>query len=264
MAYPKHTTREERDAEVLRLYREGVPMPEIARRAGCVPGNIWHILAKAGEPRRPKVFRPRRFTSCSIGERIGRWTVIGFETPHGSVLKVRCDCGTEAVRVNVALRDGTSNSCGCGRVTHGERAHLRHSKEYSAWQAMKQRCARRNARFSSRYIERGITVCPEWANDFEAFLRDVGRAPSKEHSIDRINNNGNYEPGNVRWATRYEQGNNRETNIRLTFHGETKTVTEWAREAGLSPNAVQLRLKSGDTTKERLLRPSKQGKRGRK
>lgn len=262
MAYPKHTTREERDAEVLRLYREGVPMPEIAERAGCVPGNIWHILAKAGEPRRPKVFRPRRFTSCSIGERIGRWTVIGFETPHGSVLKVRCDCGTEAVRVNVALRYGTSNSCGCGRVTHGERAHVRHSKEYKAWQSMKQRCME-NARFSARYIERGITVCPEWATDFGAFLRDVGRAPSKGHSIDRIDNNGNYEPGNVRWATRHEQGNNRENNVRLTLDGETKTLAEWGRATSLNPDVIGQRLKRGDTTRERLLRPSKQSK-GRK
>lgn len=264
MAYPNRNTmtpakREARNRGIVAYYRDNyVSISDTAKQFGVSCGTVLDVINAAGVTRR---WIPKKFTATAVGERIGRWTVVSFANEKGSVLNVRCDCGTEAVRKNVDIKNGTSSSCGCGRVTHGERAHMRHSKEYSAWQSMKQRCFTENAHFSSRYIKRGITVCPEWAADFEAFLRDVGRAPSKAHSVDRIDNNGNYEPGNVRWATRREQGNNRENNVRLDLDGEVKTVAEWGRSTGLGANIIRLRLKSGDSTKERLLRPSKQNKR---
>lgn len=264
MAYQNRTTmtpekREARNRGIVAYYRDNyVSISDTAKQFGVSGGTVRDVINAAGIPLR---WVPMNFTATAVGEKVGRWTVVSFANARGSVLNVRCDCGTEAVRKNVEIKNGTSFSCGCRRVTHGERAHLRHSKEYSAWLSMKQRCFTKNARFSPRYIERGITVCPEWVDDFEAFLQHVGRAPSKGHSIDRIDNNGNYEPGNVRWATKYEQGNNRENNVRVDLDGEVKTLAEWGRVAGLCPDTIAMRIKRGDTTKERVLRPSESHKR---
>jgi hypothetical protein len=121
--------------------------------------------------------------------------------------RCRCECGNERIVYGVNLREGRSQSCGClhreraaqtkiwqGNVTHGGT----HTPEYSSWEHMVQRVTNpRNDRFQ-HYGGRGITICDEWRNS----------KPSPKHSIDRINNDGNYEPGNVRWATAKEQGNN--------------------------------------------------------
>lgn len=88
------------------------------------------------------------------------------------------------------------------------------SKIYITWQAMKRRCHHKNAANYGRYGARGISVCKEWLESFEAFVAHVGMPPSQKHSIDRINNSGNYEPGNVRWATAQQQADNRRPNKR--------------------------------------------------
>lgn len=90
---------------------------------------------------------------------------------------------------------------------HGEATEL--TAEYTAWRSMKRRCSPNNAKSRAYYSDRGIRVCPEWEASFSSFLAHVGRRPTPQHSIDRINNNGNYEPGNVRWATWSEQMRNR-------------------------------------------------------
>lgn len=93
------------------------------------------------------------------------------------------------------------------RSTHRE--SVSRSPEYDAWRAMKQRCAPHNGRYAPYYANRGIVVCERWQLSFQAFLSDVGRRPTVDHSLDRINNDGNYEPGNVRWATWSQQMLNR-------------------------------------------------------
>ena len=109
-----------------------------------------------------------------------------------------------------------------GNATHG----LSHTKEYDAWSHMWQRCESKKYKLYNQYGGRGIQVCDRWKT-FEAFLADVGLAPSKNHSIDRIDSNGNYEPENVRWATWKTQERNRTNNRIIEINGSRKSLAEW-------------------------------------
>lgn len=117
--------------------------------------------------------------------------------------------------------------------------------EYEAWRSIKRRCLSPTAKHYEDYGGRGITICPKWRDSFPAFLRDVGYRPGPKYSIDRINNNGNYEPGNVRWATRCEQMRNTRVNHLLTANGVTLTVTEWAEKLGVTPATLFARIRTG-------------------
>lgn len=155
-----------------------------------------------------------------IGERFGRLIVLSFagRSKGGDALwRCRCDCGIIKIILGSHLQSGHAKSCGCLRrdmmrqrqEIHGESRPGQRSKEFRAWAAMKQRCLDNRRKDYKYYGGRGIKVCQRWLNSFENFLLDVGRAPTAELSIDRINNDGNYEPGNVRWATRLEQNQNK-------------------------------------------------------
>jgi hypothetical protein len=148
------------------------------------------------------------------GQRFGRLLVLSYaETRQKKAYWLcRCDCGAERVVCGGNLRKGTSQSCGClhneGMVErfrkHGEGGHP-WTPEYRTWRALRNRCRSPKGQTDSRYGGRGIKVCERW-EDYEAFLADMGRRPSPKHSIDRWpNNDGDYEPGNCRWATTTEQ-----------------------------------------------------------
>lgn len=121
-----------------------------------------------------------------------------------------CDCGAKGIYFAANLKEGKTKSCGCHRASRLLTSGVPSTgPECRAWHAMKHRCANpRNARYAD-YGGRGLRVCAEWLASFDAFLACVGTRPSARHSLDRINNDGNYEPGNVRWATASEQANNR-------------------------------------------------------
>ena len=127
--------------------------------------------------------------------------------------------------------------------------------EYAAWIAMKARCYNPKTESFPHYGGRGIIVCSEWIDSYDTFLRDVGPRPSVMHSLERSNTNGNYEPGNVKWATSREQNNNRRFNHFLEFNGKRQTVTQWSRDLGVNDTLLFMRLKNGWSVERALTTP---------
>lgn len=163
-----------------------------------------------------------------------------------------CDCGEGTTVTSSDLRSGHTKSCGClkgGKITHG----MNRSPEHSIWCQIKGRCYNKNSPAYSYYGGRGIKVCDRWRDSFEAFFHDMGDRPSGNHSIDRIDNDGDYTPENCRWATPYMQANNARSNVRITYQGETHTVTQWARKLAVSPQTIFSRIRYGWTDPEKLL-----------
>jgi hypothetical protein len=180
--------------------------------------------------------------------KIHRWSILSYSHHVGNnhFWLCRCECGTErSVRERV-LRDGSSKSCGCIRSeqfkTHGRSG----TPEYTAWTEMNRRCSNKNCNVYKHYGGRGVKVCDRWKNSFENFLEDMGEKPSENHSIDRFpDKNGDYEPGNCRWATRREQATNRRNNHIIEYEGKSLTLTEWAELYGIYPKSLRARLRYG-------------------
>jgi hypothetical protein len=131
-------------------------------------------------------------------------------------------------------------------IKHGH--HTRksgRSKEYIAWDHMKQRCINPKDRQFPNYGGRGITVCERWSNSFSDFLEDMGPAPGSEYSIERIDNNKGYSPENCKWALKKEQCNNTRKNVKLTFGGKTLTVAQWADTLLIPRSSLYGRLERG-------------------
>ena len=127
------------------------------------------------------------------------------------------------------------------RAVHGHAGRGAWTRTYTAWYSMKQRCLNPKTVGWERYGGRGIAVCERWLV-FSNFLADMGEAPSVKHSLDRIDNNRNYEPGNCRWATKAEQDNNRSSNVKVTIDGKTHNIKEWALLAGIQYPTLYRRL----------------------
>lgn len=185
------------------------------------------------------------------GRRFGIWTVLG-RAPKGksnsAYWMCRCDCGTERPVAGTDLSRGRSLCCGCiGNAAAAERGRantthgMRGSREYRIWQGIKRRClSEKDAGFPS-YGGRGITMCPSWVNSFETFFKDMGSCPDGR-SIDRIDNEGHYEPNNCRWATKEQQGNNKRSNVVIIANGRSLTLAEWSRETGIQESTMARRL----------------------
>lgn len=172
-----------------------------------------------------------------------------------------CDCGgTKTLRTARLTGGRPTLSCGClqremirtTRTTHGRsRSYL-----YRTRAMIIQRCTNPNNPAYSAYGGRGITICARWLASIEDFAADVGEKPSAKHTLDRIDNDKGYEPGNVRWATRTEQARNTRNSHLITANGQTKTLAEWIALSGLHTTTIERRLKRGWNPAEAVLTPS--------
>lgn len=163
-----------------------------------------------------------------------------------------CDCGKTKSILSTCLVSGRTTSCGC--IKTGKKAvyDTRNNDEYKIYRSMKNRCYNSNTRYYVHYGGRGITICDRWLNSFLDFYQDMGPRPSKDHSIDRIDNNGNYCPENCRWATKSEQANNKRNNHRIEYNGKIQTVTEWSKELNIDPGIIYSRLVYGWSIEDAL------------
>lgn len=164
----------------------------------------------------------------------------------------RCACGGLKVTDSKALRTGKTASCGCLRVSHGM---SKTCPLYRLWTSMRGRCNNPNDQSYAYYGRRGIKVCSRW-DSFELFVADMGPRPFGT-SIERRNNDGDYEPDNCYWATPVEQASNTSRTRLLTAGGRTQTMSTWARELGLDPASLVGRLARGWTEEEACLTPRK-------
>jgi hypothetical protein len=217
----------------------------------------------------PRFDNPRIKDPEMVDKHFGRLWVL-YRVPRSQGAKTGdhwmclCKCGKFHISFGCRLRRDGLRSCGCVRnelaaergrerlLTHG----LSGTLEYDSWNNMMRRCYVPIATFFEHYGGRGIKVYEPW-HSFENFLADVGPAPTAKHTIDRYpNNNGDYEPGNVRWATRSQQMLNNRRTVMGTLGGVTKPVQEWAKERGLDPIAIRNRVAYyGFTLEEALTIP---------
>ena len=187
------------------------------------------------------------------GQQIGNWTVVhadsGRRSKSGQILcACRCICGRERLVLIDNLRRNLTTSCCCQRKTYRPMTHgMSKTPEYRIWAGMIARCKADNDR-SGRYAKRGIGVCERWSSSFQNFLQDVGKRPGPQFSLDRIDNDGDYEPGNVRWATTQLQARNRSSNTFLEIRGEKRLLVEWCELYRMPINTVLSRLERGWST----------------
>lgn len=199
-----------------------------------------------------------------IGKKFGRLEVIsrvGYNYElHTTIWECKCTCGNIKNVSTTSLKSGRSLSCGCLRSeVSSERSKIHgdsNSRLYSIWNGMKNRCYDKNIPIYKNYGGRGITVCDDWKNSYATFKEwSIINGYADDLSIDRIDNNGNYEPSNCRWATFSQQCNNRRSNVLITYNGETRTATEWSKIIGIKSSIIARRKKRGWTDKECIETP---------
>lgn len=198
------------------------------------------------------------------GKRFGRLVVLKPKA-HRYWLCI-CDCGNEKPIRQDHLLHGKITSCRCFQrevvskiaTTHGACKNGNRSNTYSIWSKMRSRCHNPSDKLYRYYGARGISVCKKWRNNYAEFVKDIGERPCKSLSLDRINNNGNYEPGNVRWATRDEQATNKRNNLNVTYKGRTMCVAAWSRIVGLNKTTLYRRIVAGWPVEKAMTLPTMQ------
>lgn len=150
----------------------------------------------------------------------------------------KCLCGEHFIAIIWNVTRGITKSCGCARRKHGHtigaRCKTKISSEYNTWRNMIERCTNPSYKLYVNYGGRGISVCERWLDSFENFITDMGKKPTPDYSIERINNNGNYEPSNCKWESKVNQARNKRSNVFLTHKGETLCMAAWAQRACIS------------------------------
>lgn len=199
------------------------------------------------------------------GRKFHRYTVLKSAGYQGKspMLLCRCDCGTERLVQKGNLIRGRSRSCGClqreelvaRNIKHGLAPRGKKSSEFIAWRSMMQRCVNPKNHNFPNYGARGITVCAQWSENYANFLEDMGPKPSHVHSLERIDNNGNYEPGNCKWALPREQNRNRRNVHTILVEGNHVTLKEACDYYGAYYPTVRRRIYKGITLEEAIGTP---------
>lgn len=184
-----------------------------------------------------------------VGAKFGRLLVLRKTNLryHGKVCwECRCDCGTITTTTTGSLRKGQTRSCGClhrdGLASRNRVHGLSHLPEYGIWESMKKRCNNPTNKAYKYYGGRGIRVCDRWSTSFEDFYSDMGPRPSNDHTLERIDSDGDYCPTNCRWATWEEQRRNIRSNRRVDLNGKSTILKDAADILGLSYNRLKYRL----------------------
>lgn len=230
-------------------------------------GTLWNCRCECGNITKVRATRitQQKTKSCGCdakhdltGKTFGRLTVKSYSgnTKGECCWICMCECGTEVIIRAGGLRSGQTQSCGClkkqrisettrkRKTTHG----LSRTPLYRLWSQIKNRCYNNRHKKFHLYGGRGIVMCEQWRNDPKAFIdwviTNIGQKP-KQQSIDRIDSNKNYEPGNIRWADALKQNNNKRTNLVVKIDGQKKTVTEWAVVLGVRVHLLRNRIAKG-------------------
>lgn len=191
-----------------------------------------------------------------LGEVYNSFTVVSHADrgPKGGARVVcLCVCGKLKVVICSRIRTGHIKSCGCMKTERTREANKTHGQSrgdssklgYSSWKSMRMRCISPTYSSYPNYGGRGIRVCDRWLNSFENFLEDMGPRPSDQHSLDRIDNSGNYCPENCRWATVEQQVNNKRSSIYVEYGGEVLTVGQWAKKLNKCRETLRYRYHKG-------------------
>ena len=214
--------------------------------AKIAAGQKGKTMAKRSEDGRQSNLTGQTFGRLTAVEDLG--VIEGYRAYRCS-----CSCGEETVVAAYRLlHEKGPRSCGCLQREAVTKHGMEGTRVYNIWRSLKSRCYDKTDVSYASHGGRGITVCDSWKNDFAAFYADMGDPPSDQHSIDRRDNDGNYEPGNCRWATSKEQANNRRSNIMLTLDGTTRTAEEWSAIVGINAATIRQRKKRGWSDKDVL------------
>jgi len=209
--------------------------------------------------------------SLEVGSMFGKLTVISLHTAKRVSGKTKwmalceCECGEVIGVERHNLKNGNSSQCPpCATKTRGEKRKTHGSSFsrkdidpvghncYTRWQSMKRRCYNPNENRYNRYGGRGIKVCDRWLNSYDNFLEDMGFPPNKSYQIDRIDNDGDYRPGNCRWVSRKKNGRNKCNNKIIEAFGERLTQAEWTERTGIKRETIAMRLKRGWSAEKAL------------
>lgn len=202
------------------------------------------------------------------GQRFGR-LVVTKEQGRSKSGKVKwlcvCDCGKSTSVIGCDLRSGRTKSCGCLHKEVAKVNSTKHGKRYlriyRIWCSMKRRTRVMTDTGYEKYGGRGIDICSEWAENFESFYEwSVANGYAENLTIDRINNDKGYSPENCRWTTLFIQARNKRNNVYLKYRGETKTLTDWSKQQGISCRTIRGRLSAGWPIERALTEPVRKNK----
>jgi len=185
------------------------------------------------------------------GQIFGRLTIIGEDEQKGYIryFLCRCDCGSEKEIALTKLRQGHTQSCGCFMRQRAKECNFKHglihTRLYNIWSKMKDRCLNPTSKHFKWYGKRGIVICNKWFDFLTFYTWALTNGYKDNLTIERIDNNGNYEPSNCTWIKASEQQKNRNCCNKIIYRGKTQNITAWAKEFGLARNTLYNRLKGG-------------------